>query len=160
MTRVAATVVALAALLSVLSPATARAHCQVPCGIYDDEARIAAYQEDVRTIEKAMRNIEEISAKSDPTAEDLNQLGRWISTKEAHAQSIQDLTLNYWLAQRIKAPTGDDVHALDDYHRKLALLHQIVVAAMKCKQTVDLAHPQTVRSLVDEFWRVYHGHSH
>ena len=30
------------------------AHCEVPCGIYTDEARFVALEEDLKTIERAM----------------------------------------------------------------------------------------------------------
>jgi len=33
------------------------AHCEIPCGIYGDEARFAAIAEDLTTIEKAMTQI-------------------------------------------------------------------------------------------------------
>ena len=33
------------------------AHCQVPCGIYNDAARIIQIQEDFSTIQKAMTKI-------------------------------------------------------------------------------------------------------
>ncbi len=36
-------------------------HCQVPCGIYDDEARFGAIREHVATIEKSMNSINELS---------------------------------------------------------------------------------------------------
>ena len=37
------------------------AHCEVPCGIYDDEARIKEIHEHLDTIEKAMKKIKELS---------------------------------------------------------------------------------------------------
>ena len=58
----------------------ASAHCQVPRGIYDDSARIAAMLEDQTTIAKAMRQIGELS--SGGSAKDHNQLARWVTTKE------------------------------------------------------------------------------
>ena len=36
------------------SPQASRAHCQIPCGIYDDHARVHAMLEDVTTIEKSL----------------------------------------------------------------------------------------------------------
>ena len=36
-------------------------HCQIPCGIYDDPARLAMIAENITTIEKAMKSIEELS---------------------------------------------------------------------------------------------------
>ena len=51
-----------------------RCHCQVPCGIFDDGARVAALKEDAATIRKAMVQINELSAEPGPLA--LNQVRR------------------------------------------------------------------------------------
>ena len=67
-------------------------HCQVPCGIFGDKLRIDLMLEDVATIEKAMRLIDEISKEDSPN---YNQLVRWITTKEEHAQKIQDQVATY-----------------------------------------------------------------
>ncbi|MFT5434441.1 MAG: nickel superoxide dismutase, partial [Myxococcota bacterium] len=67
-------------------PSTAAAHCQVPCGIYDDHARIHGMLEDVTTIAKAVGEISALAKKSD--AQSLNQATRWIMTKEQHATRI------------------------------------------------------------------------
>ena len=76
-----ATVMALAAL-----PRGAGSHCQVPCGIYDDEARITQMAEDATTIGKAIDQIDALAGQDD--AQSANQLTRWIMTKEAHASNI------------------------------------------------------------------------
>ena len=76
-------------------------HCQVPCGIYDDAVRIVQIEEDITTIRKAMNMINDLAGKSD--AQSLNQISRWVTTKESHAQNAQETILNYFLAQRVKA---------------------------------------------------------
>ena len=58
------------------------AHCEIPCGIYDDELRTNLIYEHTVTIEKSMKNIAELS-KQNPV--NYNQLIRWISNKEEHA---------------------------------------------------------------------------
>ena len=72
-------------------------HCQVPCGIYDDAVRIVQIEEDITTIRKAMNMINDLAGKSD--AQSLNQISRWVTTKESHAQNAQETILNYFLAQ-------------------------------------------------------------
>ena len=37
---------------------------------------------------------EDLSGKSD--AQSLNQISRWVTTKESHAQNAQETILNYW----------------------------------------------------------------
>lgn len=127
---------------------TTAVHCQVPCGIYGDKMRIDMLLEDAATIEKAMEKIE-----ADDTSR--NQMVRWVTTKEQHAQKIQDRVAAYWLTQRIKAPEGADQEAKAKYHRQLSLMHGLTVAAMKCKQTTDAAHVEQLRSLAETFSETY-----
>ena len=130
------------------------AHCQIPCGIYSDAMQIIQIQEDLSTIEKAMEMINSLSGKSDPQT--LNQIGRWISAKEQHAQNIQDLTSKYFLTQRIKTNS-------DKYAEKVILLHKLLVSAMKCKQTIDKKNVSTTNSILNSFIKIYfdeHGIDH
>jgi hypothetical protein len=153
------------------SPAlTTRArHCQVPCGIYSDKMRIDMLMEDCATIEKAMTALTTMDGKESLSN---NQMVRWIMTKDQHAQNIQDTVAAYWLAQRIKAPKDfvrksglDD--GIDKYYAQLKSMHQITVAAMKCKQTTDKSQVESVRKVALEFSASYfsaedlkHIHSH
>ena len=66
---------------------SALAHCEVPCGIYDDQRRFEDMLEDQETIAKGMGQIREMAGKSDPLS--VNQTVRWICTKETHATNIQ-----------------------------------------------------------------------
>ena len=130
-------------------------HCQVPCGIYGDHMRIEMILEDCATIEKGMTSITAIESGEDPNPS-INQAVRWVSNKESHAQAIQDQVAQYWLAQRIKAPKdGADAAAAATYAQQLALMHQITVSAMKCKQTTDVAHVNKIRETVRAFAGTY-----
>jgi nickel superoxide dismutase len=64
------------------------AHCQVPCGIYDDSGRIKQLKEDATTIRKAVAEIQKLSGESPTTAQTWNQISRWVATKEQHASHI------------------------------------------------------------------------
>ena len=44
------------------------AHCEIPCGIYGDEARFVAIEEDLTTIEKAMKQITALAGQAMPKA--------------------------------------------------------------------------------------------
>jgi nickel superoxide dismutase len=46
------------------------------------------------------------------------------------------------------------------YSEKLAVLHKMLIYAMKCKQSTDVVHVNTLRSLTKEFEILYFGHSH
>ena len=125
-----------------LAPATISAHCQVPCGIYDDNNVLGKMHTDFVTIEKASKQIVELS--KDPAA-NAHQLTRWIINKEEHAQSIQETVTNYFLAQRLKP--GEAKTDKDAYLKKLTTCHKVIVAAMKCKQSTDA---EAVGTLHDE----------
>ena len=145
-TASAATVLAIG--LSLVSTQV-RGHCEIPCGIYTDSLRIEMILEDCQTIEKSMTQIVALSAKE---ARDNNQLIRWVSNKDNHATKIQHIVTQYFLTQRIKP--GDD---MDAYHKKLELLHGMLVEAMKCKQTTDVTHVHQLRSYVESFKIAYFG---
>ena len=135
------------------------AHCQVPCGIYNDAARIIQIQENFSTIQKAMTKIKELSQQQDATS--MNQLTRWIMTKEDHASKIQKVVSDYFLTQRIKAKTEGS--EFDTYVKQTTTLHQILVSAMKCKQTVDLGHVDEGLHQIEAFIDLYfdtHGKGH
>mgnify|MGYP001618166897 CR=1 FL=1 len=132
----------------------AYSHCQIPCGIYDDEARFGAIAEHITTIEKSMKEIESLSAQAKPN---MNQIVRWVNNKDQHADELSEIVTYYFMAQRIKLPPEGDTKAYDDYVKKLTLLHRMLVDAMKAKQTTDLANVQELRSLLEEFHGVYSG---
>jgi nickel superoxide dismutase len=123
------------------------AHCEIPCGIYNDRMRIDLMLEDIQTIQKSMKQISLLEKDSHGNA---NQLTRWIMNKEKHAGKIQEIATQYFLTQRIKFDAKD-------YDKKLALLHQILVYSMKCKQTVDLANAEKLKKAVEEFAALYFG---
>jgi nickel superoxide dismutase len=132
----------------------ADAHCQIPCGIFDDELRVQLIEEDITTIEKSMN---EIVALGKEAPINFNQLVRWINNKEEHAQKIEDLVSDYFLSQRIKAPESREGEPWAKYVEQLVTLHQIQLAAMKAKQTTDLAHVEALRKLVQDFRAEYFG---
>jgi nickel superoxide dismutase len=120
-------------------------HCQMPCGIYDDEMRIEMMNEHIATIEKSMNQIMHLQQEG---LQNSNQLVRWIMTKEDHANEIQEIVSQYFMTQRIKPDAKD-------YSKKLGLLHEMLIYAMKCKQTTDLTHVSKLRDLVKEFQGLY-----
>ncbi len=142
-------------ILAVLLPlsfsiSNVSAHCEIPCGIYDDQLRTKLIAEHATTIEKSMKQIMELS-KANPT--NYNQIVRWVSNKEDHATKIQHIVSQYFMTQRIKPDQ-------EKYSDKLILLHKMLIAAMKCKQTTDLAHVIALRAHLKEFELLYFGDSH
>ena len=145
--RKAAILLILGLFVMLGSVSQAFAHCEIPCGIYDDHARIHMIEENITTIEKSMKSIQELEA-SKPL--NYNQIVRWVMNKEKHADEIQETVTQYFMTQRIKPDTKD-------YDKKLGLLHQMLISAMKCKQTTELEHVETLRSLLQQFESLYFG---
>ena len=129
-----------AALMSLLFVSNAMAHCQIPCGIYDDHARVATMLEDVATIHKSVDLIAQLAGKTD--AQSQNQLVRWVMTKEQHAQNIIDSISDYFLTQRVKA-------SQEDYAERLQKHHAVIVAAMRAKQNADPAVVDELKAAVE-----------
>jgi nickel superoxide dismutase len=147
-------VVIAAALFSSLTAPNAFAHCQIPCGIYDDAARFALLEEHVTTIEKAMKKIEELSAAQSPN---YNQIVRWVGNKEHHADEISEIVTYYFMAQRVKPVEKKNDEAYSKYLDELTSLHQMVVYSMKAKQTTDLKNIDRLRALIRQFKASYLG---
>ena len=116
------------------------AHCEIPCGIYDDEARMGLLAEHITTMEKSMKTIMDLQ-NTQPL--NYNQLVRWIMNKENHADAFQEIVSQYFMTQRIKTD-------MNNYNKILTVLHRMLVYAMKCKQTTDLSHIETLRTLLKE----------
>ncbi len=136
---------------------SAEAHCEVPCGIYNDSVRVKLIYEHIMTIEKAMNQINKESNSAKPN---YNQLVRWINNKESHATKIQNIVSQYFLHQRIKTVGRTDRHAYSHYIEKLELLHKLSVYAMKAKQGTDVDYIKQMRSTLATFEKVYFSHSH
>lgn len=128
--------------------ATVYAHCQVPCGVYDDQRRFETMLEDTKTIAKALTQINELAKKSDALSK--NQLARWVVTKEAHASNVQKIIAEYFMTQRIKP-------GADGYMKKLPAAHAVMVAAMGCKQKVDPATAAELKTKIRDFYVAYEG---
>jgi nickel superoxide dismutase len=129
-------------------------HCEIPCGIYDDEARLTMIEEHVATIEKSMSMIIELSEEGE---KNYNQLVRWIHNKETHASHVQEIVCQYFLTQRVKPVDDRSSPDRPRYVEQLTLLHEMLVYAMKARQSTDLGHAAKLRSLVIDFRAVCLG---
>ena len=125
------------------------AHCEVPCGIFDDPARFANMKEDAATIEKAMVQFAELATGgADDNLLNANQAIRWVKTKEDHATHTMHVVAQYFMAQRIKP---DDPRYVD----LLTKSHAVMVAAMKCKQSVDPQEAKKLLAAIEAFQKAY-----
>ena len=137
------------------------AHCQMPCGIYDDVLRIVSIQEDINTIQKSINKIQELG-DFEKSIQNQNQLVRWVNNKESHAQIIQDVISEYFLAQRIKPKSSNDKN-YDKYVMLTTSCQKIIFYAMKCKQNVDIKYVENLSVELESFVDVFldkHGKEH
>ena len=141
-----------AAATTVFAATEARAHCEIPCGIYGDDLRFAMLDEDITTIAKSVDMIVKLSA--DP-ATNANQITRWVLNKEKHADHIREIVTQYFMTQRVKLPDMSDAGAVESYKNQLAMLHKMLVYAMKSKQNTDKAHTDVLHDTVHEFKAAY-----
>jgi nickel superoxide dismutase len=130
---------------------SAQAHCQIPCGIYDDHARVQSMIEDSVTVIKSAKLIAELSGKSD--AQSQNQLVRWVMNKENHAQKIISTISDYFLTQRVKPDKKD-------YADRLKKHHAVIIAAMKAKQNADGKYADMLKKSIEALLPYYPEHKH
>mmetsp|Transcript_4737 Transcript_4737/g.6134 ORF Transcript_4737/g.6134 Transcript_4737/m.6134 type:complete len:155 (+) Transcript_4737:72-536(+) len=116
-----------------LPVAAGRFHCQVPCGIFTDDLRVKGIKEDAQTIRKAVVQISELHKANG--LQDMHQVVRWIATKEEHAAKVMTIVSDYFLAQKVKK----EMLTEEEYKEVLVLHHAVMVAAMKAKQSAELA---------------------
>jgi large subunit ribosomal protein L40e/small subunit ribosomal protein S27Ae/ubiquitin C len=85
-------------------------------------------------------------------AQSLNQMVRWINTKEEHASKIITLVAEYCLCQRVKK----EIFASEkDYSDALLAHHAVMQAAMKAKQSVDTAAADALDHAIGDFAKMY-----
>ena len=136
-------------LTALALPQQVRAHCQIPCGIYDDYARVQSMLEDAATVKKATVMLAELAGKKDPQSK--NQIVRWVSNKESHAQNIIATISDYFLTQRVKPDQ-------EDYAERLAKHHAVILAAMKTKQNADGSYADALTESIEVLKVYYHSH--
>lgn len=152
------TLLTLFTLMLTFTSKKSAAHCEIPCGIYEDTIRIELIKEHITTIEKSMKMIIELSNADVPN---YNQIVRWVMNKEDHANQLQDIVSQYFLHQRIKPTSPENKEMYDKYIKRLTLLHELLVYAMNAKQTTDLSYIEKLNTTINAFEKSYfHTHDH
>ena len=134
------------------------AHCEIPCGIYEDTLRIELIKEHIVTIEKSMKMIIKLSEEEKPN---YNQIVRWVNNKEEHANKLQEIVTQYFLTQRIKPESDKNNDRYYKYIKHVTLLHQLMVLSMKTKQSTDFLYINKLNHTINLFEESYfHKHEH
>jgi len=141
------------AVLVLVASSVVYSHCQIPCGIYDDNMRFNMMAEHITTIEKSIKMVNQISSEVKP---DINQLVRWVQNKETHADELSHIITYYFMAQRIKPTEKTDAGEYEKYLVKMTLLHQMLISSMKAKQTTDLSITNQLTELLKNFKTAYY----
>eukprot|EP00041_Stephanoeca_diplocostata_P025299 m.658935 g.658935 ORF g.658935 m.658935 type:complete len:158 (+) comp22721_c0_seq1:113-586(+) len=127
-------------------------HCQVPCGIFDDKAKIAELMQHTTTIAKAINQVQTLAVQKD--AQSLNQSVRWINTKEEHCDKIIETVSKYFLTQKVKEVSrSDEKHQA--YLMTLEKHHLVMRAAMKAKQSTDSKAADDLKDVVHVLSHLY-----
>ncbi len=103
------------------------AHCQMPCGIYDDQMVYDQINQYYLTMFKGVKALENNKFQTD---EDKNHFVRWVMTKDRLSDEVAMMITTYFLQQKI-LPIEDNNELLKSLHRLLFLLVAI-------KQNVDI----------------------
>jgi nickel superoxide dismutase len=132
-------------LLSKLDLDEARAHCDIPCGIYDPHlAQVAALTviRMVDLMDDLMKNHPE------PSAEFFNSMARYVAVKEEHAE----------LAKReVRVIFGDYIKKehVDKYPELPALVHHIFQAGSKARQSASRESALAFLDLINQFAEIF-----
>lgn len=85
-------------------------------------------------------------------AHTMNQLVRWVTNKDTHADRIIHTVAVYCLAQRVKVSAFASEH---EYTDALTLHHAVMLAAVKCKQSASIEACDVLDSAIAQFSQMY-----
>jgi len=123
----------------------AKAHCDIPCGIYDPiTAQIAALTV-VRMIDLAT-DLDKNTAEKGLAYH--NTVSRYVAVKEEHAEKVKHDVRVIW---------GDYLKAqhLEKYPDAHALVHKIMSLGSKARQTMDREAAVQLVEAVNEFAQIF-----
>ena len=123
----------------------AKAHCDVPCGIYDPIIPQIAALTVVRMLD-LMADLEKTTTERN--AAFFNSLARYVAVKEEHAEKVKHEVRVIW---------GDYLKQqhLDKYPEAHALVHKIMQLGSKCRQTVDREQAVQLVEALNQFAQIF-----
>lgn len=126
----------------------AKAHCDIPCGIYDPTPA----QIDALTVVRMMDLMAGLAEGEEKTRiEYHNSIARYIAVKEEHAEKAKHEIRVIW-GDFIKEPH------IENYPELPGLVHKIMQLGSKCRQTADrangLAFVDAINQFAEIFWAI------
>lgn len=123
----------------------AKAHCDIPCGIYDPiTAQINAL-----TVVRMMDLMSGLAEGDEKARVDFqNSMARYVAVKEEHAEKAK---------HEIRVIWGDfikDAH-VEKYPELPGLVHKIMQLGSKSRQTADRAHGLAFVEAINEFAEIF-----
>lgn len=122
-----------------------RAHCDIPCGIYDPHHAQVAALSVIRMIDM----MEELKNTHSPESiEYQNSMPRYVMVKEEHAELVK---------REIRVIYGDYMKKehLDKYPELPGLVHQIMQLGSKSRQTASREQALELLNCVNRFAEIY-----
>ncbi|NLG99092.1 MAG: superoxide dismutase, Ni [Chloroflexi bacterium] len=124
---------------------TVRAHCDIPCGIYDPhQAQVAAL-----SVIRMIDLMEELKNTHGPESiEYQNSMPRYVMVKEEHAELVK---------REIRVIYGDYMKQehLDKYPELPGLVHKIMQLGSKSRQTASREQALELLNCVNRFAEIY-----
>ena len=121
----------------------AKAHCDIPCAVYDPGVAQYAALSVVRFLDLIGEMPENIDSKKD-----LAYLSRLVQQKEEHAIEVKDAVRTIW-GDYFKAPHMEKFPEIHD------LAHSIMMTASKCKQDIDKQNGLDLVKKVNRFAEIF-----
>lgn len=122
----------------------ARAHCDIPCGIYDPHgAQIGAL-----TVIRMIDLMEDMKSHAADSPEYVNNMPRYIMVKEEHAELVK---------REVRVIFGDyfKKEHVDKYPELPELTHKIYQFASKGRQTADRQAAMDLLNAVNRFSEIF-----
>ena len=123
----------------------ARAHCDVPCGIYDPiTAQINAL-----TVVRMIDLMDTLTAGEEKPRKDFhNSMSRYVAVKEEHAEKAK---------HEIRVIWGDFIKEahVEKYPQLPGLVHRIMQLGSKCRQTANRDHGFALVESINEFAEIF-----
>lgn len=123
----------------------ARAHCDIPCGIYDPHAAQVGALTVIRMID-LMGEMKQAHKPEDPDY--INNMPRYVLVKEEHAELVK---------REVRVIFGDYVkqEQLDKFPELPGLVHKIYQLGSKCRQSADRQVAMDLLTAVNRFAEIY-----
>ena len=121
----------------------ARAHCDIPCAVYDPAVSQYAALSVLRFLDLIAEMPDSIESKKD-----LAHLTRLVQQKEEHAAEVKDAVRTIW-GDYFKEPHMEKYPEIHD------LAHSIMMTASKCKQDIDRQNGVDLVDKVNRFAEIF-----